>query len=107
MSKILKSVLARNESIKGATSPYINDIFVDESKVSSDAVIGHLKKYGLITKDPEPLNGGAALGLKLTTKDSNLWLSRGNKLPVKSNKLTRRELFSAYGMLVGHYPIAG
>ena len=73
MSKILKSVLARNESIKGATSSYIDDILVDESKVSSDAVIEHLRKYGLITNDPEPLNGngGTALGLKLTIKDSN------------------------------------
>ena len=47
------------------------------------------------------------LGLKLTTKDSSLCFSRGNKLPVESIKLTRRELFSACKLLVGHCPIAG
>ena len=71
ISKILKSVLARNESIKGATSSYIDDILVDESKVSSDAVVEHLRKYWLVTKDSGPMNVGAALGLKLTTKYSN------------------------------------
>ena len=71
--KFYQSVLARKYGIEGATISYINDILVDESRVSFDAVIEHLRKYGLITNDPEPLNGngGTALGLKLTIKDSN------------------------------------
>ena len=36
---------------------------------------------------PEFLNGGAALGLRLTTKDN----SREKKLPAESDKVTRKE----------------
>lgn len=32
---------------------------------------------------------------------------RGNKVPEVAEMLTRRELFSICGTLVGHYPIAG
>ena len=106
MSKILKNLLTRN-GIKDATSSYIDDILVNKTQVSSDLVVEQLKKYGLITKDPEPPNGGAVLGLKLTTKDSSLCFSRGNKLTVASDKFTRREIFYACGSQVGHYPNAG
>ena len=33
--------------------------------------------------------------------------SRGNKIPEVKGDLSRRELFSVCGKLVGHYPIAG
>ena len=45
MSKILKSVIARNECIKGTTNSYIDEILVDELRVSSNAIVEYLKKY--------------------------------------------------------------
>ncbi|XP_068231906.1 uncharacterized protein [Palaemon carinicauda] len=65
MSRILKTVLSKDEKIERATNSYIDDILVNESIASTDEVIRHLNTFGLITKSPESLNGGAALGLQL------------------------------------------
>lgn len=108
MSKILKTVLSKSKKIKAATSSYIDDILVNESQVTAKELIQHLSKFGLTTKPPEPLDGGAALGLKIErNKSGELMFTRGNELPVIPESLTRRELFSVCGKLVGHYPIAG
>ena len=63
MSKILKSLLKKEEQIYRATTSYIDDILVDEKIVSTQRLIEYLKKFGLVTKEPEPLEGAAALGL--------------------------------------------
>ena len=108
MTRILKTVLSKSERIDAATSPYIDDILVDESQVSAEELTKHLGEFGLVAKPPEPLDGGAALGLKIQrNKAGELMFSRGNELPVLTPSLTRRELFSVCGKLVGHYPIAG
>ena len=107
MSKILKTVLGINERIKEATISYIDDILVNESVATTEEVIRHLNMYGLITKAPESLDGGAALGLRLERIAGELMFRRGNEVPEVSSMLTRRELFSVCGKLVGHYPIAG
>lgn len=69
----------------------------------------HLQQYGLVTKQPEPLGGGnAALGLRLEmNKNGELIFRRGNEIPEVKDNLSRREIFSICGKLVGHYPIAG
>lgn len=108
MSKILKTVLAKSKKVEAATSSYIDDILVSESQVSAAEVIRHLSDFGLVTKSPESLDGGAALGLKIDrNKAGELMFRRGNEVPVLPANLTRRELFSVCGKLVGHYPIAG
>lgn len=108
MTKILKTVLSKSEKIREATSSYIDDILVDTSRVSAAELIHHLNRYGLATKSPEPLDGGVALGLKIKrNRMGELSFGRGNELPDVSRCLTRRELFSVCGKLVGHYPIAG
>ena len=107
MSKILKTVLNQDDRIGRATNSYIDDILVDESIASAGEVIAHLNKYGLITKTPESLDGGAILGLRLSKIGKELVFRRGNKVPEVSDTLTRRQLFSVCGTLVGHYPIAG
>ena len=108
MSKILKTVLAKSKKIEGATSSYIDDILVNETQVPAEDLIQHLSRYGLDTKPPEPLDGGAALGLRIQrNRVGELMFYRGNELPVLTDRLTRRELFSVCGKLVGHYPIAG
>ncbi|KAK4318086.1 hypothetical protein Pmani_010884 [Petrolisthes manimaculis] len=107
MSKILKTVLSKDEKVRRATKSYVDDIIVNESVASVEEVIRHLNVYGLITKSPESLDGGAALGLRLSRVAGELMFQRGNTVPEVSDMLTRRELFSICGKLVGHYPIAG
>ncbi|XP_005105723.1 uncharacterized protein LOC101847362 [Aplysia californica] len=108
MTKILKTVLSKDEKIDSATQSYIDDILLDESKVTSAALVKHLANYGLTTKEPEPLDGGAALGLKLKSDSTgDLIFSRANRIPHAVSKVTKRELFSICGKLTGHYPVAG
>ena len=107
MSVILKNVLSKNSRIKEGAWSYIDDILVDESVVSAREVVAHLQKYGLVAKEPVEMQGGAVLGLKLT-KDRYgvLKFNRGNEIPNLEGNITKRELFSICGKLVGHYPIA-
>ena len=107
MAKILKTVLGKQEVIDQATNSYIDDILVDESVIPAVEVIDHLKKFGLVTKQPEPLEGGAALGLKLQQIEGVLHFHRSNEIPEVTDSLSRRELFSVCGKLIGHYPVVG
>lgn len=110
MSKVLKHVLSKSNIVKSATKSYIDDILVNENIVTADAVIKHLNEYGLVTKNAEPLEGGAALGLSLkSNRCGELMFSRSNDIPSPDDitHLTKRELFSICGKLVGHYPIVG
>ena len=67
-----------------------------------------LKENGFVAKEPEALEGGAMLGLKLRkADDGQLKFERANTIPEVSQGLTRKELFSICGKLVGHYPKAG
>ena len=107
MTLILKTVLGKDERVKDGTNSYIDDILVDETVVNASEVVEHLKKFGLKTKPMETLNGGVALGLRLSCdKVGKLVFSRGNELPDVPNSFSRRELFSMCGKLVGHYPVA-
>ena len=60
MTSILKTVLGKLERVEQATSSYIDDAIVKLSPVTALEVIEHLKKFGLVTKAPEPLDGRAA-----------------------------------------------
>lgn len=108
MTKILKTVLGKRKDMEAGTNSYIDDILVDETVVTAAEVVEHLAKFGLATKTPEPLEGGTALGLKLQKdKTGELVFRRGNEIPEVGEEMSKRELFSACGRLVGHYPIAG
>lgn len=108
MTVLLKTVLGKDKRVQAATDSYIDDILVDETVVTASEVADHLKKFGLVTKPPEPLDGGTALGLKLRRdKRGELVFHRGNEIPELRDTLSRRELFSLCGKLVGHYPVAG
>ena len=107
MSKILKYVLSKNEIIRSATNSYIDDILLDDNKVSANKLVDHLNKYGLVTKHPETIDGGAALGLRLHRDErGELLFSRGNIIPETTQNVTKKELFSICGKLTGHYHIA-
>ena len=43
---------------------YIGDIIVNETEVMVEEVVVHLRKFGLIAKLPESMDGSAALGLR-------------------------------------------
>ena len=108
MTSILKYVLSKREDIESATSSFIDDIMVNVSQVDSSVVVDHLSGHGLEAKEPALLEGGAVLGLKLAKdKTGRLVFTRANTIPDVGDVMTRKELFSVCGKLVGHYPRAG
>ena len=62
---ILKYVLAKSVTIQASTKSYVDDILVKTSQVPAETLIAHLNRFGLVTKPPEQLDGGTALGLKV------------------------------------------
>lgn len=109
MSKVIDKVLSLDERIDAATDHYVDDIILDESVVSTEEVVAHLTKHGLCVKEPEVLASARVLGLQMVEEDGRLRWRRGNSLedPDWSLRMTRRQLFSLAGQLVGHYPKAG
>ena len=111
MSRIVEAVLARSSRIKKATSHYIDDILVDLQICSLQEVQAHLSQFGLECKPPEEFSSSKVLGLQLFNNGDGVKWKRGNQLPsvdsVESRKLTRRDVFSVCGRIVGHYPVAG
>lgn len=110
MSQILKKVLNLDPCVARGTDHYVDDLIVNEDIVSVDKVVDLLRRYGLETKAPQPLQSTKVLGLQLADKQGQLEWRRGKPYDVPSdfNKVvTRRQLFSICGQLIGHYPIAG
>ena len=62
MSKVLHAVLSLLPSEGRGTDAYIDDIVVNESMVAASAVRAHLLQYGLVTKEPVPLDGARVQG---------------------------------------------
>ena len=110
MTAVLARVLSLDAEIDAATDHYIDDIIVNSSLVSVARVAAHLQRYGLQTKPPERIEDACVLGLQVrgVAGQGLLW-SRGNELPDVSEQeqMTRHELFSMCGKLVGHYSVAG
>ena len=108
MIRILKEVLAKDERVHKNTDSYIDDIIVREEGIAVEEVAAPLHLYGLESKPPEGLEGGRVLGLS-THRNANreLIFSRGNELPdpKELEGLSRCQLFSVCGQLVGYYPI--
>lgn len=103
MSAMLASVLALDPTIAEGTDNYIDDIWVNEHVVSVETVKKHLLKYGLVTKDPEPLDDARVLGLRVTHRDDGTFTwTRDGSLPAVPDSITTRELYSICGKLVGH-----
>ena len=59
MRSVVKAVIGQDETFNGATSSYVDDIFVNESVCSAAQVKTHLELFGLTCKDPEQLSSGA------------------------------------------------
>ena len=61
-----------------------------------------------MTKKPVTLRNIRVLGLSVKDSgDGKFVSSRDGELPVLSENVTKRELFSVCGKLVGHYPVVG
>ena len=59
MRSVVKAVIGQDEIVNGATSSYVDDIFVNGSVCSAAQVKTHLELFGLTCKDPEQLFSGA------------------------------------------------
>ena len=111
MTSILHTVLSLDDRVHRGTDHYIDDIVVQESVVGEGEVRAHLAKYALEMKEPEDLDGGRLLGIALR-RDSRGHLHMSRRTPLADvdldmKGLTKRELFSLCGHLIGHYPVAG
>ena len=108
MKAVLAEVLSQNDVIQQATSPYLDDVFVNEDVASSQQVEGHLSKFGLVCKPAERLtNGTRVLGLEVWGEQGKLLWKRSNALGEVPRVLTRRTVFSFCGKLIGHLPVCG
>ena len=67
LTAVVTKVLAQDEKIANAVTSYIDDLFVNESIVSSWEVKEHLAKWGLQAKEPEQLGRSVVrvLGMKV------------------------------------------
>ena len=74
MSRVLGKVLSMESAVDDGTDHYIDDIIVDEDKVSVDFVRSHLERYGLVTKDPEKICDARVLGLRVRLNETNQFL---------------------------------
>ena len=108
MQTIVDAVLTKDKRRQRATSAYTDDVYVDESIVSAARVMEHLYSSGLLSKEPEKLQDGArVLGLQVWGEDNSLYRRRGNKIQDMPRVVTRRNIFSLCGKLVGHLPVGG
>ena len=73
MRSVVKAVIRQDETVNGATSSFVDDLFVNESVCSAAQVKTHLELFGLICKDPEQLSSGArVLGLYIWEENGKL-----------------------------------
>jgi len=108
MKAVLAKVLAQDQVIEQATSPYIDDIFVNEDVASAQQVENHLSQFGLVCKPAERVADGArVLGLEVWGEQGKLSWKRSNVIGEIPSLLTRRSVFSLCGKLVGHLPVCG
>ena len=110
MKAVLNKVLDQDEVIRAGTSAYVDDVHVNEEKVSAERVVEHLLAYGLESKPPERVSSGVdVLGMHVWQDGDVLrWRRRGKiESEVGGAEMTRRDVYSLCGKLVGHYPVCG
>ena len=105
MQSIVGKVLSLNSTIDAATDHYIDDILVNEAHVTTEQVAVHLAQYGLESKPADQLDRARVLGLQVYDNGDTLRWRRGNVMPQLKSPITKRELFLACGILIGHFPV--
>ena len=106
MTAIVNKVLSSDPQVCSGTDSYVDDIIVNEDVVSVHRVVELLKSFGLECKLPEKLSGSRVLGLSIFESDGKLFLRRDNVLQEPTEEMTKREVFSFCGKLIGHFPVA-
>jgi hypothetical protein len=107
MSAIVNHVLSLDSKVRAGTDSYVDDIIVNNDVVPCERVVAHLQEFGLACKKPESLNGGRVLGLRVEKSGDIFVWKRDNVVDAVSDHMTKRQLFSWTGQLVGHFPVAG
>lgn len=106
MTAIVTKVLAMDEEVREGTDSYIDDIIVNESVIPVGRVESLLRRYGLEPKDAVPLVDSRVLGLRIRSDGERILWERDNVLEPPHPRMTKRELFSTCGKLIGHFPVA-
>lgn len=106
MSAIVTKVLSLDPNIERATDSFIDDIIVNESIISANEVSQHLQRYGLESKPSECLIGARVLGLRVFEENGEISWKRDNLVEAPRKTMTKREIFSLCGRLLGHFPVA-
>ena len=111
MKAVVSKVLSSDKKISKATDHYYDVIIIDLKVVSAQVVKDHLLKFGLIIKPYENLNSAKVLGLQTYEKKVVVHRRRTELKkeinPSNLNSMTKRQVFSLCGKLVGYYPVAG
>ena len=106
MTAIVNKVLSLDDEVARGTDSYIDDVMINEEIVSVEKVVSLLNRFGLETKPAEKLEGARVLGLRLYRDRDGLTWKRDNVIDSPSEEMTKRQLFSWCGKLVGHFPVA-
>ena len=109
MKAVLNKVLEQDPKVRAGTSAYVDDIMVNETIVTAEEVGDHLRRFGLESKPPETVDQGMrTLGMRVGQQDGAVMWGRDGELPQRGEgTMTRRELFSWGGKVLGHYPVCG
>jgi len=108
MTTIVEAIINTNEQFRDCVSSYIDDIFINCSKVNPIDVKNYFLKFGLSSKDIVYLGTSAntrVLGLSI---DHKYHWKRDSALPTMDGKeMTRRQAHGIIGEWLGHFPVAG
>ena len=107
MSAIVHKILSMESDVARGTDSYIDDIIVNEDIVSCGKVKNLLTRYGLESKPEELLVGGRVLGLRVYQGEHSIMWKRDNLVKEMDDRMTKRDVFSICGQLVGHFPVVG
>ena len=108
MRKVLEMALKRDPKVHSATSPYVDDILVNEDIATASEVKSHLEALGLTCKPPKKVSEGArVLGIRVWGERRGLFWKRDSQDLQPPPKLTRREVFSLCGRLTSQVPVCG
>lgn len=106
MTKIVEAVIGADERVKSSVTSYIDDLYIDEQKITAAEVRNHFSRMGLVAKPPEQLGSQEVRVLGLRVNEEFNW-TRDGELPVIPEDLTRRGVHRIVGTWCGHYPVAG
>ena len=108
MKAIVSGVLTLDKKIAAATDHYYDDIIVNLDLVSVEDVIAFLKSNGLVCKPPENIDESCVLGLQLYKVKEVLKWKRSNSMDFNIEEfMSKRNVFSVCGKIIGHYSVAG